>query len=239
MRKKGYKGRCEKKLLSKSKEVCRTYDPLQSKYADTLEESPEIQEIRCNVLLEGLAEGEYTSIVFNHLQSESLLERGFVNSRAKGTSNVTGTAMVTGHIPIKQANIASGNTTYKGSSGSSSGSSSSGGSSSGGSTAAYRANTNSVNANTSATDSNTKSAKESKSTIDFVKIKLDRLANTFEYAANQITDYVSSAFKTAVLKKQMKIIDKQLTANQEAYDTYMKKANSVGLSEEYKKLRLV
>lgn len=171
------------------------------------------------------------SIVFNHLQSESLLERGFVNSRAKGMSNVTGTAMVTGHIPIKQANIASGNTTYKGSSGSSSS-----GSSSGGSTAAYRANTNSVNANTSATDSNTKSAKESKSTIDFVKIKLDRLANTFEYAANQITDYVSSAFKTAVLKKQMKIIDKQLTANQEAYDTYMKKANSVGLSEEYKKL---
>lgn len=171
------------------------------------------------------------SIVFNHLQSESLLERGFVNSRAKGMSNVTGTAMVTGHIPIKQANIASGNTTYKGSSGSSSS-----GSSSGGSTAAYRANTNSVNANTSATDSNTKSAKESKSTIDFVKIKLDRLANTFEYAANQITDYVSSAFKTAVLKKQMKIIDKQLTANQEAYDTYMNKANSVGLSEEYKKL---
>lgn len=176
------------------------------------------------------------SIVFNHLQSESLLERGFVNSRAKGMSNVTGTAMVTGHIPIKQANIASGNTTYKGSSGSSSSGSSSSGSSSGGSTAAYRANTNSVNANTSATDSNTKSAKESKSTIDFVKIKLDRLANTFEYAANQITDYVSSAFKTAVLKKQMKIIDKQLTANQEAYDTYMKKANSVGLSEEYKKL---
>lgn len=175
------------------------------------------------------------SIVFNHLQSESLLERGFVNSRAKGMSNVTGTAMVTGHIPIKQANIASGNTTYRGSSGSTSGGSSSG-SSSGGSTAAYRANTNSVNANTSATDSNTKSAKESKSTIDFVKIKLDRLANTFEYAANQITDYVSSAFKTAVLKKQMKIIDKQLTANQEAYDTYMKKANSVGLSEEYKKL---
>lgn len=176
------------------------------------------------------------SIVFNHLQSESLLERGFVNSRAKGMSNVTGTAMVTGHIPIKQANIASGNTTYKGSSGSSSSGSSSSGSSSGGSTAAYRANTNSVNANTSATDSNTKSAKESKSTIDFVKIKLDRLANTFEYAANQITDYVSSAFKTAVLKKQMKIINKQLTANQEAYDTYMNKANSVGLSEEYKKL---
>lgn len=169
------------------------------------------------------------SIVFNHLQSQALLDRGFVNSR--GLSKAYGSAMVTGGISVQQANIASHHTTYKGSSGSSSS-----GSSSGGSTAAYRANTNSVNANTSATDSNTKSAKESKSTIDFMKIKLDRLANTFEYAANQITDYVSSAFKTAVLKKQMKIIDKQLTANQEAYDTYMKKANSVGLSEEYKKL---
>ena len=47
MRKIGYKGRCEKKSLSKSKEVCRTYDPIQGKYAEKLEESPEIQEIRC------------------------------------------------------------------------------------------------------------------------------------------------------------------------------------------------
>ena len=34
MRKKGYKGRCEKKDLSKSQEVCRTYDAIQSNYAD-------------------------------------------------------------------------------------------------------------------------------------------------------------------------------------------------------------
>ena len=61
MRKKGFKGRCEKKLLSKSKEICRTYDLIQGKYAEKLEESPDIQEIRCNVLLEGLEEGEYTS----------------------------------------------------------------------------------------------------------------------------------------------------------------------------------
>ena len=61
MRRKGFKGRCEKKLLSKSKEICRTSDPIQGKYAEKLEESPEIQEIRCNVPLEGLEEGEYTS----------------------------------------------------------------------------------------------------------------------------------------------------------------------------------
>ena len=61
MRKTGYKGRCQKISLSKSKEICRTYDPIQSKYAEKLEESPDITEIRCNVLLEGLEEGEYTS----------------------------------------------------------------------------------------------------------------------------------------------------------------------------------
>lgn len=59
MRKKDYKGRCERKTLGKSKEVCRTYDPIQSKYADLLEESPDIQEIRCNVPLNGIEEDKY------------------------------------------------------------------------------------------------------------------------------------------------------------------------------------
>ena len=61
MRKKGYKGRCEKKDLSKSQEVCRTYDAIQSNYADILQNGNDIQEIRCNVLLDGLSEGAYTS----------------------------------------------------------------------------------------------------------------------------------------------------------------------------------
>lgn len=37
MRKKGYKGRCEKRTLSKCKEVCRTYDAIQYSYADILQ----------------------------------------------------------------------------------------------------------------------------------------------------------------------------------------------------------
>lgn len=61
MRKKGYKGRCEKKDLSKCQEVCRTYDAIQSNYADILQNDNDIQEIRCNVLLGGLSEGAYTS----------------------------------------------------------------------------------------------------------------------------------------------------------------------------------
>lgn len=61
MHKKDYKGRCEKKTLTKSKEICRTYDPIQNKYADILNDSPDIKEIRCNVLLDDFHEGEYTS----------------------------------------------------------------------------------------------------------------------------------------------------------------------------------
>lgn len=61
MRKKGFKGRCEKRMLGKCREVCRTYDPIQYVYADVLQQSDDVQEIRCNVLLDGLAEGEYTS----------------------------------------------------------------------------------------------------------------------------------------------------------------------------------
>lgn len=61
MRKKNYKGRCEKRVLGKSTEVCRLYDEIQALYANRLQDCEEIKEIRCNVLLEGLEVGDYTS----------------------------------------------------------------------------------------------------------------------------------------------------------------------------------
>ena len=62
MRKKGYRGvRCEKRTIPKCKGVCRTYDELQSKYADVLAADDTVAEIRCNVLMQGLDIGEYTT----------------------------------------------------------------------------------------------------------------------------------------------------------------------------------
>lgn len=61
MRKKGYKGRCQKKNLSKCSEVCRSYDEIQFAYADVLNAREDIEEIRCNVYLEELPEGDYMS----------------------------------------------------------------------------------------------------------------------------------------------------------------------------------
>lgn len=72
------------------------------------------------------------SIVFNHLQSEALLERGFVNGR--GTARANGSAMVRGGISKKQANIASHKTTYAGSHSSGNTSSGNSGGSGGGKT---------------------------------------------------------------------------------------------------------
>lgn len=58
MRKKNYKGRCQKRSISKCNEVCRTYDAIQYAYADILQAREDVTEIRCNVPLDGT---EYTT----------------------------------------------------------------------------------------------------------------------------------------------------------------------------------
>lgn len=61
MRSKNYKGRCTKMSLSKCEEVCRTYDKVQTKYAEILQNDPEVKAFQCNVYLEGLDIGEFTT----------------------------------------------------------------------------------------------------------------------------------------------------------------------------------
>ena len=54
-------GRVIKKSLIKSQSTVKCYDKIQVAYADILENDVDIYEIRCNVLLDGLDEGDYTS----------------------------------------------------------------------------------------------------------------------------------------------------------------------------------
>lgn len=61
MRKANFKGKCQKRSLTKCKDVCRTYDDIQSAYADVLEQREDIVDFSCNVLLDGLDTGAYTS----------------------------------------------------------------------------------------------------------------------------------------------------------------------------------
>ena len=53
MRKKSYKGRCEKQSLDKFTTICKTYDPIQSAYANILVKNKDVAQIRCNVILDG------------------------------------------------------------------------------------------------------------------------------------------------------------------------------------------
>ena len=151
------------------------------------------------------------SIVFNHLQSESLLERGFVNSR--GLAKASGTAMVRGGISAQQANIASGKTTYKGSTPTK--------------TNTTKTNTTATKQNTSAVNTNTKAVKQSSQAFDWIRVALDRAKSKVEEIAATITDFVSSAYKSAQLQKKITAIDNEIVANQKGYSAYLEKANAV------------
>ena len=61
MKKKNYKGRCVKRTVAKSKDVCRTYDDIAFRYLDVLQEREDVEEIKCNVTIEVLELGEFTT----------------------------------------------------------------------------------------------------------------------------------------------------------------------------------
>lgn len=81
MRKKNYKGRCEKRTIGKCEEVCRTFGSIQYAYADVLQASEDIKGIRCNVPMDGLSVGDYTSDFVCTKTNGDLLVRECVERR--------------------------------------------------------------------------------------------------------------------------------------------------------------
>ena len=62
MRSKNFKGsKCVKMKLNKSEEVVRTFDNIQTAYAQILDKNENIQKIQCNVPLEGIEDVEFTT----------------------------------------------------------------------------------------------------------------------------------------------------------------------------------
>ena len=70
MRKKNYKGRCEKRSVPKCEGVCKTYDSLQSRMGDILSEDEDVKEIRCNVSMDG---SEYTSDIVCTMEDDTVV----------------------------------------------------------------------------------------------------------------------------------------------------------------------
>ena len=161
------------------------------------------------------------SIVFNHLQTEALLERGFVTGR--GMAKASGSAMVTGGISIGQATLASGN---KPSSNNSTHSN----------TTSYNNNTGAVNSNTKATNDNTKAAKKSTQVFDWVERRLKYFADKTKAIADSINDYISSSQKKSLLQKQIYATNSEMHVNYRSARAYYSKAQSLGLSSKTRKL---
>ena len=81
MRRKGYKGRTQKRALSKCSQVCRTYSDIQFAYAEVLEKNDDVEEFECNVLLNDLQEGEYMSDFVCKKKNGDLMVRECVERR--------------------------------------------------------------------------------------------------------------------------------------------------------------
>lgn len=165
------------------------------------------------------------AIVFNHVQSESLLENGYVAGRAAAL--VSGTALVTGgYKPYKPSSSPS---TKKSSSKSSS---SSGGSSS--SRSSSRSSSGSSSSKSSSPSSSSSSEKDFEETFDWIEIAIKRISE----AIDRVKVKAESAFKTLAKRNsaaadEISLITQQINTQNQAYTRYMQQANSVGLSSDW------
>lgn len=157
------------------------------------------------------------AIVFNHKQTEALLENG--RAAGRGVANASGSAYVKGNIPQMIdiiGTIGSNKRKKKNTGGSKSGSSGSGSGSG--------SNQNSGGGSSSSANKTER--------IDWPEIALNRI----EALITKLTNVVSSSFKNVSSKLSasndaIKQTLKQIDMEQSAYNTYMKEANSVGLAE--------
>ena len=156
------------------------------------------------------------AIVFNHNQSKSLLENGFVAGR--GHALIGGTALVRGHYkpPTKKDDNGGSNGGNGGSNGGNGNSNGGGGGN-----------------NNSSPSSNEK--EEEPQIFDWIELKIDRI----ERAINKLKTTAESAFKSyktrlKATSKEMAKISREIEVQEKAYKRYMKQADSVELSDELK-----
>lgn len=151
------------------------------------------------------------AIVFNHLQSESLLKNGYAIGR--GTALASGTAFSNGYGKFNVGN--SGSNAFSSSTSSNS--------------------NNSNDKNNS--DSSNDSAEEFKETLDGIEILINRI----ERDIKNIERVAGSAYNTfskrnKALRNQISSIYEEISIQQQGYNRYLQEAESVPLSEDYKNL---
>jgi chromosome segregation ATPase len=156
------------------------------------------------------------AIVFNHIQSENLLNNGHVVGRGKALAS--GTALSSGTGKFNVGGSGSQSTSKKKPSSKPSSSTKS----------------NSSKSSSNSSDTSDK-ADEFKETIDYIEMKIDRI----ERQIKNLERVAGSAYNTfskrnTALRNQISSITQEISTQQAGYDRYIQQANSVSLSENYK-----
>lgn len=163
-------------------------------------------------------------IVFNHKQSEELLENGYVTSN-KGRGHLVGFANGTAYSSGSRngATRARVSTSSSKSSSSRKSSGSSGRSSGGGSGRSGGGN------------SSSKDAKETKNTLDEVEILIARIERNISNLDKTIgSTYSAWAKRNNAIASNLKNVSTEIIDQEKAFTTYVNKAKSVGLSSAWK-----
>lgn len=161
-------------------------------------------------------------IIFNHKQTEALLKNGYVTSRGKmigGNANVNGSAYSSGSgglgRPSRPSYGMDDSYTSKNSSSKKS---------------------SSNNSADKASKSAEEAADKFEEIVDSIEILLDRMDRNIQKLTDSIETYSYDLSKqSAMSDKAMSTIRSNLTTLQSAYNRYIKEANSVGLSDSWKK----
>lgn len=165
-------------------------------------------------------------IIFSASQTEALLKNGSISGHARAYAS--GTVNDIGDIDLSHAFAGGMHGNFAGgAAGNKLGSSSKSNSNSAPATQSYNNNTSAVDDNTSATKDNTKAAKHSSTVFEWVERSIKKFKNAVENISNKINDYVTSAFKTSLLKQQISALQQEINANKRGQKTYMDKANSI------------
>ena len=163
------------------------------------------------------------SVVFDSKQTQQLLSNGKITSRGRALS--FGSAYASG---------SGGGSFFGGGSGSSSGMS---GKSSSSSKSSSKSSEKASKSSEKAAKSAEKAADKFEEAFDEIEILLDRMDRTLQRLTDSIETYSYDLSKqSAASDKAMSTIRSNLTTLQSAYNRYIKEANSVGLSNSWKKI---
>ena len=146
------------------------------------------------------------SVVFNAEQSKQLLKKGYINSR--GTAHLSGTAYRLGSGTSSTANSKKNKPSNK---------------------------TSKKQSTKSKSSSSSKSSAEkaAEDLIDWIAVLLERVAKQTERAIEAIDTAIGLVNKQSATSTAISKVQNEIAKQQQAYNAYLGKANSLGLSSDY------